>query len=123
VAVLAEIWRFENRSGKKEKKIEKFDTVTLDTCSLIGSGSGWVAVVPLDRGDQGGSNGTSWSVWLWLWLWQWRLFLYLVNGNFFYSRWLVTKSLSGACGSTSGSGWVAVVPLDRRGQGGSNGVN
>ena len=28
------------------------------------SGSGWVVVVSLDRGDQGGSNGTSYMVWL-----------------------------------------------------------
>jgi hypothetical protein len=26
------------------------------------SGSGWVAVVPLDRGDQGGSNGSRYNV-------------------------------------------------------------
>jgi hypothetical protein len=28
------------------------------TCSGATSGSGGVAVVPLDRGEQGGSNGT-----------------------------------------------------------------
>jgi hypothetical protein len=28
-----------------------------------------------------------------------------------------------ACGLTGGSGWVAVVSLDRGGQGGSNGTN
>jgi hypothetical protein len=28
----------------------------------MGSGSGRVGVVPLDRGDRGGSNGTSWSL-------------------------------------------------------------
>jgi hypothetical protein len=32
-----------------------------------GSGSGWVAVVPLDRGDQRGSNGGRINAWLWLW--------------------------------------------------------
>jgi hypothetical protein len=28
----------------------------------VGSGSGWVQLVPLDRGDQGGSNGVSYNV-------------------------------------------------------------
>jgi hypothetical protein len=32
--------------------------------SEVGSGSGWVAVVPLERGARCGSNGTGWSVWL-----------------------------------------------------------
>jgi hypothetical protein len=35
----------------------------------VGSGSGWVAVVALDRGEQRGSNGTIFNVWLWLWRW------------------------------------------------------
>jgi hypothetical protein len=41
------------------EKMEKSDTVSMDTWSLVGSGSGWVVVVPLDRGDQGGSNGVN----------------------------------------------------------------
>jgi hypothetical protein len=28
----------------------------------MGSGSGLLGLVPLDRGEQGGSNGTSWSL-------------------------------------------------------------
>jgi hypothetical protein len=34
----------------------------LDWCGGVGSGSGWVAVVPFDRSDQGGSNGISLAV-------------------------------------------------------------
>jgi hypothetical protein len=30
----------------------------------MGSGSGRVVVVPIDRGDQGGSNGGSHNVWV-----------------------------------------------------------
>jgi hypothetical protein len=30
--------------------------------SLIASGSGWVMLVPLERGDQGGLNGGSYNV-------------------------------------------------------------
>jgi hypothetical protein len=35
----------------------------------MGSGSGRVAVTPIDRRDQRGSNGTRQTVWLWLWRW------------------------------------------------------
>jgi hypothetical protein len=40
-----------------------------NTCYLccacgLGSGSGWVIVVPLERGDRCGSNGVKMSVWL-----------------------------------------------------------
>jgi hypothetical protein len=45
VAVLAELWWFKNSLKKWTKK--------------VGSDSGWVGVVPLDRGDQCGSNGIS----------------------------------------------------------------
>jgi hypothetical protein len=34
----------------------------LDWCGGVGSGSGWVGVVPLDRSGQGGSNGISYDV-------------------------------------------------------------
>jgi hypothetical protein len=35
----------------------------------VESGSGWVAVVSMDRGEQCGSNGTHANLWLWLWRW------------------------------------------------------
>jgi hypothetical protein len=34
----------------------------LEWCGGVGSGSGWVGVVPLDRSGQGGSNGTGYNV-------------------------------------------------------------
>jgi hypothetical protein len=48
VAVLAEIWRFEKKN--------------VSLSSGLTSGSGWVTVVPLDRGDHGGSNGAKMRV-------------------------------------------------------------
>jgi Na+-translocating ferredoxin:NAD+ oxidoreductase RNF subunit RnfB len=62
VAVLAEIWSFEN-VVKKIKKIKSGSGC--GDCGCDGgrvSGSGWVAVGPLDRGDQCGSNGGGWDV-------------------------------------------------------------
>jgi hypothetical protein len=35
----------------------------------VGSGSGWVVVVSIDRGEQGGSNGTKFIMWLWILRW------------------------------------------------------
>jgi hypothetical protein len=40
------------------KKKQYSDVVDIWGHGGMGSGSGWVAVVPLDRGDQCGSNGT-----------------------------------------------------------------
>jgi hypothetical protein len=84
-------------------------------------GSGWVAVVSVDRGGHCGSNGAKYNmavavlaeIWLLVVLCGWVA----VAG--WQILWLVT--LAGDSALTSGSGWVAVVPLDRGGQGGSNG--
>jgi hypothetical protein len=88
-------------------------------------GSGWVAVVPLDRAEQGGHFDTKMGIWLWLW-WLWwlsqdevRFFCFLRTTN----GWGTTAAGSGgACAVDVGSGWVAVVSLDRAEQGGSNGT-
>jgi hypothetical protein len=61
-------------SKKKKKKENATLWQYIDTGGLAGSGSGWVAVGPLDRGGHGGSNGGSWSVAVAvlaeLWRWQ-----------------------------------------------------
>jgi hypothetical protein len=48
--------------GKNVKKLDFLKNVLkhneLGGDSGMGSDSGWVVVVPLERGDQGGSNGT-----------------------------------------------------------------
>jgi hypothetical protein len=49
----------ENEKEKMREKMEKFDTVSMDICSLVGSGSGGVAVVSIDGRDQCGSNGVN----------------------------------------------------------------
>jgi hypothetical protein len=64
VAVLAEIWSFKNAAVKFFKKNNKSGSGCGD-CGCDGgrvSGSGRVAVGPLDRGDQCGSNGGGWDV-------------------------------------------------------------
>jgi hypothetical protein len=38
-------------------------------CGWRTGGSGLMGVVSLDRGDQGGSNGGNFELWLWLWRW------------------------------------------------------
>jgi hypothetical protein len=38
----------------------------------VGSGSGWMGVVPLDKGDQGGENDTNLTVVLAVVGWQWH---------------------------------------------------
>jgi hypothetical protein len=58
VAVLAEMEGLQ----KKKKKNCNFLRKKYVHCEKVacgaGSGSGWMVVVPLDRGDQCGSNGT-----------------------------------------------------------------
>jgi hypothetical protein len=81
--------------------------------SGAGSGSGWVAVGPLERGGRGGSNGGRMAV---------------AVAVLAKLRWCLKESkkpsdvdeLRGS-GAGSGSGWVAVVPFERGGRGGSNG--
>jgi hypothetical protein len=59
VAVLAELWRFENgRKLQPEKRPLGRVSRGGGVCGLT-SGSGLLQLVPLDRGDQGGSNGGS----------------------------------------------------------------
>jgi hypothetical protein len=70
VAVLAEMWRFEKGSGKKTKKLRFLISGYGCGGSGVTSGSGWMTVVSLERGDQGGSNGVKFIVWLWLWRWR-----------------------------------------------------
>jgi hypothetical protein len=58
VAVLAEIWQFEMRLEKMGKNCGGGVPRHGERACGVGSGSGGVAVVSLDRGDQRGSNGT-----------------------------------------------------------------
>jgi hypothetical protein len=78
------------------------------------SGSGWVAVVSLDRGEQGGSNGAGFMVW--------QCVLWLCEGVIRQAEgydtradiWSLGITLYEVCGcSNSGSGGVVVVPVDR----------
>jgi hypothetical protein len=63
VAVLAELWWIENGRLKFGLKIV---WIVTQPRILIGNGSGWVAVGSFERGDQRGSNGTRYNLWLWL---------------------------------------------------------
>jgi hypothetical protein len=62
VAVLAVLWWVEKRSRKKWNFFLCVTWWHTRPRSLMGSGSGWVAVVPLERGDGGGSNGTGYNL-------------------------------------------------------------
>jgi serine/threonine protein kinase len=88
------------------------------------SGCGCVAVVSLDRGEQGGLNGAGYMVWLWI-LWLCEGVIRQAEG--YDTRadiWSLGITLYEVRGcSNSGSGWVAVVSLDRGRQGGSNGTS
>jgi hypothetical protein len=57
VAVLTEIWWFLKNNEKSGKKIIKRWHRDLKGSDGMGSGSGRVGAVPLDREHQGGSNG------------------------------------------------------------------
>jgi hypothetical protein len=48
----------EKMKKKMKKKNEKMREWQLDSGGGMPSGSGQLRVVPLERGDQGGSNGT-----------------------------------------------------------------
>jgi hypothetical protein len=51
------------KGWENEKKMEFVMAVgTVCLSSGLGSGSGWLQLVPLERGGQGGSNGTSCNV-------------------------------------------------------------
>jgi hypothetical protein len=70
--VVAHLQKGKGKCQKMEKNVTLWQYK--DTDSLTGSGSGWVAVVPLDRGDRCGSNGTKLrvavAVLAELWRWQ-----------------------------------------------------
>jgi hypothetical protein len=85
----------------------------------VGSGSGWVAVGLLERGEQCGSNGTSWNVWLWLWRWLGGS----EDGLSFFRFFIISYSDGSSKVDGSGSGGVAVGLLERGYRGGSNGAS
>jgi hypothetical protein len=65
VAVLAELWWFKNSSKNGRKKLKKVGRVTMWRTrrrSKVGSGSGRVGVVSVDRGDRDASNGGGYRV-------------------------------------------------------------
>jgi hypothetical protein len=62
VAVLAELWRFEKCEKKRYNFWRKNENVKIMNSGGVTGGSGWVAVVSIDRGDQGGHFDTSYNV-------------------------------------------------------------
>jgi hypothetical protein len=87
----------------------------------VGSGSGWVAVVQLDRRDQGGSNGTGLNVIVAV-LREIRQFRKDTEKCVKKCEKMEVQTMKSGGGVGSGSGRVGVVPLDRVDQGGSNGI-
>jgi hypothetical protein len=59
VAVLAELWRFEKCEKKRYNFWRKNENVKIMNSGGVTGGSGRVAVVSIERGDQGGSNGSN----------------------------------------------------------------
>jgi hypothetical protein len=57
VAVLTELWWFEKDCKKSRYFVSMSVGVGERGGGGITSGRGWVWLVPLDRGDRGGSNG------------------------------------------------------------------
>jgi hypothetical protein len=84
------------------------------------SGSGWVAVISVERGGQGGSNGGSGNVGVAVLA---EIWWFECEGTKNQKKKVVVAGMSWECssGSVSGSGWVAVVSYDAAGHGGSNG--
>jgi hypothetical protein len=80
----------------------------------VGSGSGCVVVVPLDRKDQCGSNGVRYVVWQWLGgSWDRIGVVGPQDGAAQGGGRLLGMWLTGHHGVGSGSGWVVVPPLNR----------
>jgi hypothetical protein len=62
VAKLAKLWQVENISEKILENIKDLGWWCKYAAGGAGGGSGWLQLAPLERGDQGGSNGISWRV-------------------------------------------------------------
>jgi hypothetical protein len=91
--------------------------------SLIASGNGWVMLVPLEREYQGGLNGGKMVVAVAV-LTELRPFENIPekNGKKMDRVTMCQDTMTDSI-TTSGSGWVESVPLERRDRSGSNGTN